>query len=79
MMFKITYLLQQKYKSRIIGDILSWQYGKLEIRDREKRIFTLREEQIVSIIPEQKRKIEHRHTRDDVVQPELFDIQGPGT
>lgn len=75
-MFKITYLLQNKYKSRITGDILSWQYGTLEVRDREKRIFTLKEDQIVSILPVQKPKAgessEEPKGKDSWSQPELF-------
>ncbi len=75
-MFKITYLLQQKYKSRITGDILSWQYGTLEVRDREKRIFTLKEDQIVSILPVQKPKAGEgpgeSRDKDLWSQPELF-------
>lgn len=71
-MFRITYLLQQKYKSKITGYILSWQNGKLEIRDQHKRIYTIREDDIVSIIPQQKPALADKTEPLPWQQEELF-------
>lgn len=70
--FRIVYMMSGRFKVKYIARIISWEKGIIQVRDKDQKEHTLKEEYICLMKPTITTKLKIHEEKKESTQQELF-------